>query len=60
MIIDEAIKILQRSASNGIPRGETSFNDAVKLGIEALKRINDIRSPEVNYSGGLLPSETEE
>ena len=33
----EAIEVLQRTASDGIPRGETAFNDAVKAGIEALR-----------------------
>ena len=58
MKIDKAIKVLQRSASDGIPRGETAFNDAVKLGIEALKRVKEARVKVYFTSRTLLPGET--
>ncbi len=57
MKIDKAIETLQRSASDGIPRGETGFNDAVKLGIEALKEIRRNR-PVFITNVSLLPGET--
>ena len=60
MNVDKAIGILQRSASDGIPRGETAFNDAVKLGIEALRRVEDMRVSPCTTADEILPGETPE
>ena len=60
MKIDEAIKLLDRW-QNG--KDITSFDDvnrAVKLGIEALKRVRDIRQEMSATRESLLPGEAEE
>lgn len=58
MKLDTAIRILKRCASDGIPRGETPFNDAIELGIEALKRIKDARDFGTMAAVNTLPGET--
>ena len=60
MKIEKAIEVLQRSASDSIPRGETAFNDAVKLGIEALSRVKDMRISPCTTADETLPGETED
>jgi len=60
MIIDEAIKLIQEDIDGNYYEQDSPLEKAVKLGIEALKRIQMNRIwPEV-YHGGLLPGETEE
>ena len=60
MTIDEAIKILERNAPKTIPSGEIAHLDAVKLGIEALKRTLRQRKYLVPSSQPLLPGETKD
>jgi len=60
MTLQEAIKILQRTASDNIPIGETAFNDAIKLGIEALKGYVKGRTKPGGQFFHDLPGETEE
>ena len=59
MKLEKAIEILTIHNDHNPNFTNKEREVAHQLSIEALKRIKDIRSPEVNYSGGLLPSETE-
>ncbi|MBA7545291.1 hypothetical protein ES705_37657 [subsurface metagenome] len=59
MTIDEAIKILEIVTHNYPQKGTDNFVDALKLGIEALKRLQVLRAPGPKEEYRLLPSETE-
>ena len=58
MKLEKAIEILSRNVSVGIPLGEIEHLDAVRLGIEALKREEYHRSCFLDQSPNLLPGET--
>ena len=58
--IDKAIELLTQLSSDGREQLELDFQDAIKLGIEALKRIKAHRPygyPGLNFP---LPGETEQ
>jgi len=60
MTIEEAIKLLQGHAEIILVAKNPKLNTAVKLGIEALKRVlleRKLGTYEMNYN---LPGETEE
>jgi len=62
MTINEAIKRTRKVLGTVNDYGLISFddNDAIKLGIEALKRIQDIRLPGITWDMSKpLPGETE-
>ena len=67
MTLDEAIEILGRTCppyvAYGNPRNFEKFRvitEATRLGIEALRRIKDARTDEVEVEKGLMPGESED
>jgi len=60
MTIDEAIKKLDYRSRIGDPLKCKDYEDALKLGIEALKRIKLWRQDNTYPDYGLLSGETEE
>ena len=67
MTLDEAIEILGRTCpphvAYGNPRNFEKFRvitEATRLGIEALRRIRDARTDEVEVEKGLMPGEPED
>lgn len=60
MNIDEAIEILEKEEEDTFIGSENDWKCAVKLGIEALKRIKELHSGGYMVREGLLPGETEE
>ena len=67
MTLDEAIKVLGRTyppyGAYGNPRSFEKLRvitEATRLGIEALRRIKDARTDEVEVEKGLLPGEPED
>lgn len=60
MRLDEAIEILRRTYAPSNDPALKDFNDAIKLGIEALKRELEYRESMPPKKGELLPGETEE
>ena len=58
MKIDKAIKFLEDDVTVLLLREEPDFTDAVKLGIEALKRVKEARQRVYFISRALLPGET--
>lgn len=60
MTIDKAIKILT-NLGNTNPKADTrNYKQALKLGIEALKRVQEHRHYNVASSAIKLPGETKE
>ena len=59
MTIDEAIKILTHDDDTFQTYTVTIRNRAVKLGIEALKRISDMRTSPCTTADEILLGETE-
>lgn len=58
MTIDEAIKVLEYHLNPDPAKNYKPVADAVKLGIEALRRIQKLRA-DVLFDGGVsLPGET--
>jgi hypothetical protein len=60
MTIDEAIKFLEDDVYVLLLTESPDFMDALKLGIEALKREKHRRDTETYVKHPLLPGETEE
>jgi hypothetical protein len=60
MTIDEAIRILDSSQAPPLMHPESKYNNALNLGIEALKRIKDNRENLLPFTFHKLPGETEE
>jgi hypothetical protein len=60
MTIDEAIKRLQDELPLAEKKGELYLCAALRLGIEALKAIKELRIDGCYKCPGLLPGETEE
>ena len=58
MKLDKAIKVIENILDSVEPGDPQEEQDALELGIEALKRIRDIhaRHPDVTFN--LLPGET--
>jgi len=60
MTLEKGVEVLEEKALIYCRQGDSEFRIALKLGIEALKRIEDLRTyPDFDYIGA-LPSETEE
>ena len=59
MTLDEAIEILQVNSFKAITPAGMDFNDALKLGTAALKRLEEWRAGTVLNPDLLLPGETE-
>lgn len=59
MTIDEAIKELTKQLGPKYSTPDTDFHNAMKLGIEALKTVRDVRRWPFPESIILLPGETE-
>ena len=59
-VADEAIKELDLYLLHSDEWQHERLDIAIKLGIEALKRLKDLRTEEVFRAGILLPGETEE
>ena len=60
MKLEKAIEILQHyHVEPALPR-RGFVEDALKLGIEAMKRIKDYRERSSTFATPLLPGETEE
>ena len=60
MNIEKAIEILKIELSGWLPNYPDDLGDALKLGIEALKRIQDMRISPCCTADEILPGETEE
>lgn len=58
MTIDEAIKILDIVQAPPLMHPEHKYNEALKLGIEALKRITEGRNKGYDFFAHSLPGET--
>lgn len=60
MTIDEAIKTLEPAQDGYMPTANPKALEAVKLGVEALKEIKELRQDPMGYfKDHLLPGETE-
>ena len=59
MTLDEAIKTLTNDLADNIFNHGTKLERAAQLGIEALKRLRELREVGSMSSGPLLPGETE-
>ncbi|MBA7591486.1 hypothetical protein ES708_33644 [subsurface metagenome] len=55
----KAIEILKDAAHFDFPADSSDFMEATKLGIEALKRIQNARNIGYSVPASLLPGETE-
>lgn len=60
MKIPEAIEILSRSADAGVTTFNDDFRNAERLGIEALKRVQELRDFNLATAGRILPGETKD
>lgn len=60
MKIEKAIEILTDSLKGTWPTPNSDFNDAIKLGIEALKRVQYLRTPGGVITDVRLPGEVSE
>ncbi|MBA7700056.1 hypothetical protein ES703_108762 [subsurface metagenome] len=60
MTLEKATEILADSAYNGSTTFNSNFRDALKLGIEALKRLQENRHYAPPQIPRPLPGETEE
>ncbi len=60
MTIDKAIGKLQEELNYGEGSHERELEDAIKLGMEALKRLQVDRSNMAFYGQSLLPGETKD
>ena len=60
MTIDEAIALGKAAADDMRLQGMPRFAEAVRLGIEALKRLGELRHYKHTLPSLLLPGETEE
>lgn len=60
MTIDGAIKFLENELGLWQDGERDNWSDALRLGIEALRRIKDARTDEMPADSELLPGETEE
>lgn len=60
MKIEEALKVLYTLKMHPLHKGNTYHKDAVSLGIEALKRIMEVRESPTGYWDYRLPGETKE
>ena len=60
MTIEKAIEVLTLEVTTNLDSGAEDFNAAVKLGIEALKRIQECRPADYMIKEDYLPGETEE
>ena len=60
MTLDKAIEILNRVEPDSRPFDYEEEKEAIRLGIEAIRRIKDARTDEVEVEKGLLPGETKE
>lgn len=60
MKLREAIEILANSQKGTWPTPNSDFDDAIQLGIEAMKRIRLSRNRHFTLHDDLLPGETED
>lgn len=60
MNLDKAIELLSHSVYGGTTTFNQAFKEATKLGIEALKEVERLRSYKALHVVKLLPGETEE
>lgn len=60
MKLDRAIDILEQDLTDNLWSGASALEPALKLGIEALKRIQVLRAPGPKEEYRLLPGETKE
>ena len=58
MTIDKAIRLLEALSFSTVLQPLPAYNEACKLGIEALKRIQWMRKTPASHDIGELPSET--
>ena len=58
MKLDEAIEILEQPFPRPVTRRKGTYTEAIKLGIEALKRVRDCRKVIDIPLTNLLPGET--
>ncbi len=59
MKIDRAIKLLTQMSEYGVVAWDKQDLDSIKLGVEALKRIRDMRLSPCTTADEILPGETE-
>ena len=60
MKLDKAIKILTDELNTDETYTEPDLKDALQLGIEALKKLDDIRTCHPLFHNLLLPGETKD
>jgi len=60
MTLKEAILTLSLAAERHAWTSSPDFYDALKLGIEALKRVKELREWHLAVAGRILPGEDEE
>jgi len=60
MTLEKAIELLKGADRKDITPASQEFRDAIRLGIEALKRIHQNRYQPPIPDAALLPGETEE
>lgn len=60
MKIDKAIELLEAIIKSGEYLGDPDDSRAVKLGLEALRRVKDCRQVACDFAPKLLPGETED
>ncbi len=58
MTVEEAIQVLERNTFKGVTPADVKLNNAIKLGIEALKFLEEERRKVPYHFHGLLPGET--
>ncbi len=60
MTLEKAIEILNLAHAGVISIQSKDYQDAVKLGIEAMKRVEDMRISPCTTADEILPGETPE
>ena len=60
MTIDKAITLIEHCAKTHAHYDRVEVKDALKLGVEALKRVKDMRISPCTTADEILPGETEE
>lgn len=60
LTIDKAIEILNNYLRGDEPDDPTKLPDAIRLSIEALKRVRGVENQYRSFQKWLLPGETEE
>lgn len=60
MTLEKAIEILEEEIAGMVKAGGGDWDDAILLGIEALKRVRDYKKAHIGLHYTPMPGETEE